>query len=66
MKLISARELRAIAERRLTCAPLDCAGEADCFRLAEALLQLLPDEVDAAPVVVPDEVADYAPDWSAA
>jgi hypothetical protein len=51
-----------MANRRLTCAPLECQCEADCFKLAQALLQLLPEplpeELDE-----PEWIADYAPDW---
>lgn len=64
MKPMNTVELRAVAQRRLTCAPLDCTCEQDCFRLAEALLQMLPDEVVDEPED-PDTVAGYAPDWSA-
>ena len=65
MKPLNWRELQATANRRLTCAPLDCTCEADCFRLAQALLQLMPDPLPDDPLPEdPDVIADYAPDWS--
>jgi len=67
MKPINFRELRVTANRRLTCAPQDCQCESDCFRLAAALLQLMPDPLPDDPdePEAPDVIADYAPDWSA-
>lgn len=65
MKPLNWRELQATAQRRLTCAPADCRCEADCFKLAQALLQLMPDPLpdDLLPED-PEVIADYAPDWS--
>jgi hypothetical protein len=65
MKPLRVNELREVANRRLVCAPLDCACEADCFRLAKALLQLLPDPYVRETPDDPDVIADYAPDWGA-
>jgi hypothetical protein len=64
MKPPRVNELREVANRRLTCAPLDCACEADCFRLAEALLKLLPEPIPETPDDL-DVIADYASDWGA-
>jgi len=63
MKPLDLRELRAVAQRRLTCAPLECDCEADCFLQAQALLQMMPDPLPDEPDD-PDVIADYAPDWS--
>ncbi|MCU0807941.1 MAG: hypothetical protein MUC53_08385 [Candidatus Contendobacter sp.] len=65
MKPLRVNELREVANRRLVCAPLDCACEADCFRLAQALLQLLPEPLPETSDD-PDVITDYAPDWGAA
>jgi hypothetical protein len=62
MKPPRVNELREIANRRLTCAPLECQCEADCFKLAQALLQLLPEPLPEEPDD-PEWIADYAPDW---
>jgi hypothetical protein len=65
MKPTDLRELRVIANRRMTCAPQDCQCEADCFKLAAALLQMIPDPLPDDPL--PEDqnmIADYAPDWS--
>lgn len=64
MKPLNTHELRMAAKSRMTCAPLDCRCESDCFKLAEALLQLLPEPLPDEPDD-PDVIADYAPDWSA-
>jgi hypothetical protein len=61
-KPMHVNELRSIAQRRLTCAPQDCQCESDCFRLAAALLQLIPDPMPDEPDD-PGVIADYAPDW---
>jgi len=65
MKPLNLRELRVIANRRMTCSPMECDCEADCFKLAAALLQMIPDPLpdDLLPEP-PDAIADYAPDWS--
>lgn len=63
MKPLDTRSLRVTAQRRITCAPADCRCEADCFRLAQALLQLLPDDLPEEPDA-PNLIAHYAPDWS--
>ncbi|GEM_PF-3127277 len=65
--MIDARQLRADIHALLTSAPIHCSHEAQCFRVALALQALLPEPVgsDSAPDVDQDEVADYAPDWSA-
>jgi hypothetical protein len=63
MRPIDVREMRTVAQRRMTCAPLDCQCEADCFKLAEALLQILPEPLPDEPDD-PGVIADYAPDWS--
>jgi hypothetical protein len=66
-KPLHVNDLRAIAQRRLTCAPVDCRCESECFKLAHALLQLLPEPLlDALNEPEdPDVIADYAPahDW---
>jgi hypothetical protein len=49
MKPLNWRELRVTANRRLTCAPQDCRCEADCFKLAQALLQMMPDPLPDEP-----------------
>jgi hypothetical protein len=66
MKPLNLRELRAVANRRLTCKPQDCQCESDCFRFAAALLQMMPDPLPDEPDEPedPDAITDYAPDWS--
>lgn len=68
--MIDAKQLREDLATVLTCSPMQCPQEAACFRVARALLALLPESVIADPELDsppdPDTVADYAPDWSGA
>ena len=65
MKPLNFRELRDVANRRLTCAPQDFQCEADCFKLAAALLQMMPDPLPDDPLSESaDVITDYAPDRS--
>ena len=65
MKPLNFRELRMTANRRLICAPQDCQCEADCFKLAAALLQMMPDPLPDDPDESqdPDEIECYVPQW---
>ena len=62
-------ELEQCITALMTCAPVGCAHESECFRVARfareqvrALYAQLPGA--AVPVTVdPDEIADYAPQW---
>ncbi len=63
--MIDSKHLRADVQSLLTCAPLECPQEEKCFRVARALLALLPERVLDEPKLNQDTVMDYAPDWSA-
>jgi len=68
--MMPATQLRADCLSLLTCSPLvHCPKEDACFRVAKAMLALLPDPIPAEqadePAMDDNEVMHYAVDWSA-
>lgn len=56
---MSAAELERLARSVLTCAPLNCRAERDCFALARSVLSLLAaDAAPAASASAPDAGAE--------
>lgn len=62
--------LEAAITALMTCAPLECAHETECFRVARfardqmrAAYAQKPSDRRALPLMDPDAIEDYAPAW---